>query len=241
MAKRSGGAAGFTNFISPFASNKPSLVGNHPAIKPVAPASPTAAAPAGPSSAPFDAAFDQARSGLDLNKTNSLAAIAKARGNASQIYGLNADGSENTRDPFSRLATLRSDYEKIKRGSSASYAARGLGYDGSYQNKINSDNENNMRGNDALTKSFAAENTALDDQERGVNAGYTTELSSLAFQRAQGASQAVATGQSDVAGPPAQAATPTRRDAVMAALSGHLGPAVRKRLRAEAASNGWTN
>lgn len=204
--------------------------------KPKAPASPTAAAPgSNPAAAPFDAAYSQGVSALDLNKNNALSLIAKQRGNISQLYGLNADGSENTTDPFSRLSQLKADYEKIKRGSSASYAARGLGYDGAYQNKVAGDYDKNLRATDSLKKDFAAQNDSLTEKELGVTSSYNTDLANLGFRRAEGAAYAVATGENDLGG----SAAPTRRDKVLGALNGSLGPAVRKRLQAEAKKNGW--
>lgn len=204
---------------------------------PVAPASPTAAAPA-PGPAPWDTAYEQGKSGLDKDKTAALGQIAKKRVNTSLLYGLNADGTENTTDPYSRLAVLKADYEKIKRGSSASYAARGLGYDGAYQNKINSNAENQGRGLDSLRKGFQQENMSLDDAELGVHSAYNSGLNDLNWRKADSASAKVETGEQDVAGP-APAGEPTRKDKVMAALSTHLTPATRKRLREEAKKNGW--
>lgn len=213
---------------SAFGTTKPKTV--------AAPPPPPAYSPA---AAPFDAAYSYGISTLDLNKNNALASIAKQRGNVSQLYGLNADGSENTTDPFSRLSQLKADYEKIKRGSSASYAARGLGYDGAYQNKVSGDYDRNLRATDSLKKDFAARNDELTEKELGVTSAYNTDKANLGFRRAESAAYAVATGENNLGGSAPAAQAPTRKDKVLGALSGSLGAAVRKRLRAEAKKNGW--
>lgn len=238
--KRRGKKPKTTTFSSGWGGMKPimgSVFGSTKPKTPTAPASPTPAAP-NPAAAPFDAAYEQGVSALNTNRDTALAAIAKQRTNISQLYGLNADGSENTTDPFSRLSQLKADYEKIKRGSLNSYADRGLGYSGAMQNKVMGDYDRNLRANDSLRKDFAAQNDALTEKELGVRSAYNTDLSNLGFRRAEGAAYAVATGEDDMGGSPAAQPT-TRKDKVLAALGGSLGPAVRKRLRAEAKKNGW--
>lgn len=187
-----------------------------------------------PAPSPFDAAYEEGKSTLGLNRDNALAAIAKQRTQTSQDFGFNKDGTENTLDPFSRLANLKADYQKIKRGSSASYAARGLGYDGSYQNKVNDNFDGNLRNTDNLKKDFAAANTALDNQELSVNSGYNTDLSGLKWTKTQADAQDISSGNKDVGAP-----VNTRRDAVLSALSKTLTPKHRKALQAEARKNGW--
>ena len=230
----------FSNFKSPFQRSATwGPAAGNPAVQTDQTAGAAQAPAWAPGQAPWDTAYEKSVSGLDLNKTNALASIAKARANTSQLYGLNADGTDNTTDPLSRLASLRADFEKLKHGSSASYAARGLGYDGSYQNKVNSDYQSNMRSTDALKKDFAAANTSLDNQTLQVNSNYNTDIAGQEWNRASAAAQNVATGAVDVGAPASPTAAPTRRDAVMAALNGNLGPTVRKRLAAEAKKNGW--
>lgn len=183
--------------------------------------------------APWDSAFESTRSTLDLNRNSSLAGLAARRTQARQDYGINEDGSENTTDPYSRLATLKADYAKIKRGSSANLAGAGFGYDGSFQNQVNADQEGESRGRDSLMKAFNAQMADYNQQEVGIGQQYNTDLTNAGNSRIDKQAAAVADGSNTVYAPS------PRRDAVLKALAGRLRPQTRARLMREAQKEGW--
>lgn len=196
---------------------------------------PTKPATPAPSPAPWDSRFEQTKASLISNRDTALTNLANDKTRLQSTYGYNMDGTENTSDPYSRLAQLRADYEKIKRGSSVSYAARGQLYSGAYQNQVNADQEAQNRSLDSLRKDFADQSAGIRNQETGIwgefNSGYTDASNA----RIDSAANAVATGEAPVA------TAKTRKDSVLAALStpkkwkpGHL-----KNLLKEAKQNGW--
>jgi hypothetical protein len=186
-----------------------------------------------PAPAPWDNRYEQTKASLTQNRDVALANVTADRNQTAQNYGFNFDGTENSTDPYSRLATLRADYEKIKRGSSVGYAARGQLYAGSFQNQVNSDQEQHNRSYDSLRKDFQQTSNQIRDREAEINAGYNSGLTEAGNTRIDQAAEGVATGEAPVA------AAPTRKDAVLAALSQNLTPKTRKRLQNEARSNGW--
>lgn len=222
-----------TKFRSSFAKTKRPLFQDGLASKRFAPTPSAPAQAPKPAPAPYDNQYEQTRATLTQNRDVALANVSADRTQTAQNYGFNFDGTENTTDPYSRLATLRADFEKIKRGSGTGYAARGQLYAGSYQNQVNSDQEGHNRGYDALRKDFTSQANALRDRETQIQSDYNTGLTQAGNQRIDAAAGAVAEGEAPVA------TAPTRRDAVLKALSGYLTPKTRKRLAAEARSNGW--
>src|SRR5574343_988620 len=109
------------------------------------------------------------------------------------------DGSENTSDPYSRLAQLRADYEKIKRGAGVNYAARGQLYSGAYQNQINADQEVQNRSIDALRKDFGDQSASLRNRSSEIWNTYGQGLTAASNARIDSASNDVATGAVPVA------------------------------------------
>lgn len=196
------------------------------------PPKPAAAAPA-PAPAPWDSQYAGTVASLTQNRDTSLANVAANRATLQSTYGYNLDGSENTSDPYSRLAQLRADYEKVKRGSGVNYAASGQFYSGAYQNQVNSDQEGQNRSLDALRKDFNDQAANLRNQETSIYNEYNSGLTSASNQRIQSAADAVANGDSPVA-----TASP-RMQAVLSALAGKLSPSHRRKLRNEALKNGW--
>lgn len=186
-----------------------------------------------PAPAPWDPQYEQTRASLAQNRDTNLANLAADRSTLQSSYGYNLDGTENTSDPYSRLAMLRADYEKIKRGSSATLASAGMGYDGAFQNAVNRNQENQNRALDALKKDFGQQATALRNQETSIYNDYTSGITAAGNERIDRAASNVADGTAPVATPN------TRMQAVLNALAGKLSPSHRKRLENEARKNGW--
>lgn len=190
-----------------------------------------AAKPSGP--APWDTQYEQTKSSLNQSRDSRLTNLAADRSTLQTSYGYNLDGTENSSDPYSRLASLRADYEKIKRGSSANLAAQGMGYDGAFQNAVNQNQESQNRNLDSLKKDFQGQANSLRNQETEIWNEWSGGLTSAGNERIDRAASNVADGSSPVAVPN------QRRDAVLSALSGKLSPSHRDRLRKEAMKNGW--
>lgn len=197
-------------------------------------AKPTPSTPA-PGPAPWDTQYESTLAALNKRRDSSLTNLAANRTAMQKAYGYNLDGSENTADPYSRLSTLRADYEKIKRGSSVGYAARGQLYTGAYQNQVNSNQEAQNRALDSLRKDWQSQVNSLNEQESDIYGSYNSALTDAMNTRIDRAASNVADGTAPVA------TAKTRRESVLEALStpkkwkpGHL-----QNLINEARKNGW--
>lgn len=196
-----------------------------PALPPPTPTAP----------APWDSQYENTVANLNSTRGAALTNLAAEQSRAQSDYGYNMDGSENTSDPYSRLATLRADFEKIKRGAGTSYASRGQLYSGAYQNQINANQEGQNQSLDALRKNFQDYSANLRGRSTDIWNTYNSALTAAGNARIQQAADATATGES----PTLQMGPTGRHAAVLSALSGKLSPSHRARLVAEARKNGW--
>lgn len=188
-----------------------------------------------PAPLPYDPIYEGRLAQLSTQKSMGLADVAAGRETVQRNYGFNIDGTENSADPYSRLARLRADYEKVKRGANNNFAASGQLYAGSYQNQINDNQDANGYAYDQLRKDFQNQVAGLNRQESGINADYSQGVYTAGVDRYTNSLEDIATG---AVAPPSRS---TRMQAVLEALSkpkrwktGHLA-----KLQKEARQNGW--
>lgn len=202
--------------------------------------------PVAPSPAPYDPNYENTLAALGRNRDIGLNGVNYNRSMLQKNYGFNSDGTENTTDPYSRLATLRADYERIKRGTVNNSAASGQLYAGSRQNMDNFNLDNQNRDYSNLKSDFDQQDFSLTQQQTGIQNDYTTGVMDAGTLRNEQQSQAVATGAAPVAG------NMTRKQAVLGALKKHRAPGGQgymagagyspshlRRLMKEAKKNGW--
>lgn len=107
-----------------------------------------------PTPQPFDPQAELARITAGRNVALGNAESAYQQGNLTFDYGYNADGSQNTANPYSRAAMLRQAYDASRLGTTNSLAAQGQLYSGAMANAQGRNDRNYAQGEAAGRLAF---------------------------------------------------------------------------------------
>ena len=137
--------------------------------------------PGAPSPMPINPQFGADVNAAQLNLDTTLQGNQALRGQLGSQYGLGVDASGNVFDdksnPWSKAAALQTAHDNAVRGTNTSYAARGQLYAGSRINAQNYNEEQTLRGRDALVREFMAANTGLKNSDLAATNAYNSAYS----------------------------------------------------------------
>jgi hypothetical protein len=146
-----------------------------------------AAQPATPQAMPVDPGYDAATGAASYNLQAALQAAQYQRGQLGQTYGLGIrpDGSvfDDVSNPYSRAAEQQKAYDRAKRGTTNSMAARGQLYAGSTQNAQNENANVAGRNRDALIREFMGAQQSITQAEQAAQGGYLNATAQAESER----------------------------------------------------------
>ncbi len=146
-----------------------------------------AAQPPTPQAMPVDPGYDAATGAASYNLQTALQAAQYQRGQLGQTYGLGIrpDGSvfDDVSNPYSRAAEQQKAYDRARRGSTNSMAARGQLYAGSLQNAQNENANVAGRNRDALIRDFMGAQQAITQSEQGAQGQYLNAAAQAESER----------------------------------------------------------
>jgi hypothetical protein len=148
---------------------------------------PQLAAQSATQATPVDPGYDAATGAASYNLQAALQAAQYQRGQLGQTYGLGIrpDGSvfDDVSNPYSRAAEQQKAYDRAKRGSTNSMAARGQLYAGSLQNAQNENANVAGRNRDALIRDFMGAQQAITQSEQGAQGQYLNAAAQAESER----------------------------------------------------------